>query len=60
MIARNGWDAAAKEFIAAGRCDWIALCQGGEMVECCANGTTWGQGTRDRSGSIKKPPEGGL
>ena len=54
LFASNGWDAAPKEFIAAGRYDWIALCQGGEMVECCASGSTWGQGTRDRSGSIKK------
>ena len=54
LFASNGWDAAAKDFIATGRCDWIALYRGGEMVDCRANGTTWGQGTRDRSGSIKK------
>ena len=42
LFASNGSDAAPKEFIAAGRCDWIALCQGGEMVECCASGSTWG------------------
>ena len=54
LFASNGSDAAPKEFIAAGPCDWIALCQGGEMVECCASGSTWGRGIRDRSGSIKK------
>ena len=54
LFASNGSDAAPKEFIAAGRCDWIALCQGGEMVECCASGSTWGRGTRERSSSIKK------
>ena len=54
LFASNGWDAAAKEFIATGRCDWIALYRGGEMVDRRANGTTWGRGSRDRSGSIKK------
>lgn len=52
MFASNGWDAAAKEFISTGRCDWIALYRGGEMVECYASGSTWGQGSRDRSGDI--------
>ena len=54
LFASNGSDTAPKEFIAAGRCDWIALCQGGEMVKCCASGSTWGRGTRERSSSIKK------